>query len=413
MDWHAAVRMALEELTHHKLRTSLTLLGMIFGVGAVIAMLSVGAGAQQEALRAIDTLGLRTIIVQAKTLPDEKLKEVREKSPGLTLRDLEVARETLPLLTGQSAQKKVALWALYSAFGRSEAKVIGVSPGHFSMTGLRPIAGRPLLDLDEETFARVAVIGDRAARDLFGPEDPLGKLIRVNHLWFTVVGVLAERSMTKTEFQGVKLEGPENTVFLPLSTTLKQFKFKPLEDEVDAIQVEVREGIDPSWAASTLSRLMETRHRGIDDFSMIVPADLLAQARKTQRIFTIVMASIAGISLLVGGIGIMNIMLATVLERTREIGIRRALGARRIDIRNQFLVETLTITALGGLIGVVVGIGLAFAIAAFSGWKVGWSPSAVILALGVSAAVGLASGLYPALTAAKLDPIEALQREVA
>ena len=413
MDLAAAVRQALAELRVRKLRTLLTLLGMVFGVGAVVSMLSVGAGAEREALRLIETMGLRTIIAESKDQPDEKLKESRERSLGLTLRDLEAARDTLPFLARHAAVKEIATYSLFSEGGQSDARVVGVSPAYFAMTHLAVRSGRLLAPHDDETFAQVAVLGPRAAYDLFGHEDPVGRAVKINHLWFTVAGVLADRQLTREEFQGVKLSGAQNDIYVPVRTALKRFRFKPLEDELDQFQVEIAPSVAPRDAALSLSRLLETRHRGVDDFALVVPEALLEQHRRTQRIFNLVMASIAGISLLVGGIGIMNIMLANVLERTREIGIRRAVGARRRDIRDQFLVEALTITALGGLAGVLAGITLAALISWGSGWEVAWSPVSALLALAVCGLVGLASGIYPAIKAARLDPIEALAREAA
>jgi putative ABC transport system permease protein len=411
VDWRAGVGQAIDEFRHRKMRTALTLLGMIFGVAAVISMLSVGAGAEREALSLIDTMGLRNVIVKAIPQEESKLKELREKSLGLTLRDLEAARETLPFAESDTALKRINTWALFSARGSSDAQALGVSPSHFEMVQVPLAAGRPLHAYDDETFAQVAVLGSRAAADLFGNQPPVGQRIKINHLWFTVVGVLADRSLGKDEFEGVRLGGDANAVYVPVRTALKKFRFKALEDELDEFHVQVREGVSPTVAAKTLSRLLESRHRGVNDFTLLIPEALLEQHRKTQRIFTIVMSCIAGISLLVGGIGIMNIMLATVLERTREIGIRRALGARRRDIKRQFVLEALTVTAIGGAAGILFGFALATAIALFSGWPVAWSPVSVVLALTVCVGVGLLSGIYPAVQAARLDPIEALRRE--
>ncbi len=411
MDWKGGVAQAIEEFRHRRLRTALTLLGMVFGVAAVISMLSVGAGAERQALSLIDTMGLRNVIVKSVPQEDAKLKEIREKSLGLTLRDLEAARETLPFVEADSAVKRVATWALFGAHGSSDAQVLGVSPRYFDMVRLPVAAGRALHDFDDEVFAQVCVLGPRAARDLFGRQPAVGERVKINHLWFTVVGVLGDRGLGKDEFEGVKLGGEASTIYVPVRTALKKFRFKALEDELDEIHLQMRADVAPTVAARTLSRLIDLRHRGIADFTLLVPEALLEQHRKTQRIFTIVMSCVAGISLLVGGIGIMNIMLANVLERTREIGIRRALGAKRRDIRRQFVIEALTITALGGAAGIAAGFALAAAVAAFSGWPVAWSPGAVLLAISVSSTVGLVFGIYPAVQAARLDPIEALRRE--
>lgn len=411
MDWRATVVQTFDELAHHKMRTSLTLLGMIFGVAAVIAMLSIGAGAEREALKLIDTMGLRNVIINAKPQPEDKLKEVRANSLGLGLADMKAALETLPFVEAHSALKHVDSYALFSESGKSNGSVYGVSPAHFELANLRLASGRLLEPLDNELFAQVCVLGDAAARALFGRAPALGKPVKVNHLWLTVVGVLASPRVEQQEFEGVRLANPSNNVYIPVQTALKKFRFKKLEEELDEIHLRIRSDVPTPVAAASLSRLLQTRHRNVDDFSLVVPEALLEQHRRTQRIFNIVMGSIAGISLLVGGIGIMNIMLATVLERTREIGVRRALGAKQRDIRNQFLSETLAITAVGGVVGIVVGVTLAQAIALLSGWAVAWSPLAIVIAVGVSATVGLVFGIYPAIQAAKLDPIEALRRE--
>ena len=410
MYWRTGVLQAVDEFAHHKLRTFLTLLGMIFGVGAVISMLSIGKGAEREAMQLIDTLGLRNVIVEAVPQPEERLREVRKDSLGLSLRDLEVALETLPQVTRHTALKRISTFSLFSDVGRSDARVLGVSPTHFGMSGLRLASGRLLDEKDDRRYRQVAVIGSRVARDLFGTQEAVGRLFKVNHVWLEVVGVLADRDISREEFQGVRLQSARNDAYLPLQTALKRFRYKPMEDEIDAFHLEVGERSSIRSVAATVSRLIETRHDGVADFRLIVPEQLLEQQRETQRIFDIVMASIAGISLLVGGIGIMNIMLATVLERTREIGIRRALGARRADIRRQFLTEAFTISLCGGMLGILLGFALAYGISSWSGWPFAWSLAAPLVAVTVCALVGVGFGLYPAAKAARLDPIEALSR---
>lgn len=411
MEWYMDLVQAMEELANHKLRTLLTLLGMIFGVGAVIAMLSVGEGAEKESLRIIDAMGLRNIIVKAKPAPDDMLAEIRESSIGLSLKDLEAARETLPFLSGYTAVKKIRTYALYNEHGKSDAVVLGVMPDHFAMANFEILEGRSLAQLDNVMQTRVCVIGSDVVGDLFGGQSPLGGKIRVNHVWLTVVGVLKDRDLGQSEFEGVKISSTRNNIYLPIKTALKKFKFKDLEDELDEFQVQVAPGIPTSTAAGTLSRLLTTRHRGMDDFSLIVPEALLNQHRKTQRIFNIVMSAIAGISLLVGGIGIMNIMLANILERTREIGIRRALGARRVDIQRLFLIESFAIAVIGGFLGIALGFAMAHTISVYSGWTTAWSSTAVFLSLGVCAGTGLAFGIYPAVKAARLNPIDALRHD--
>jgi len=411
IEWYQDFIQAVGELAGHKMRTLLTLLGMIFGVGAVIAMLSIGEGAEREALKIIDTMGLRNIIVEAKPIPEDLLLEVREKSLGLRRDDLRAARETLPFLTGHTAIKRVRIHEIFNQHGESDAQVLGVSPEHFRMANLDLIGGRVLSSVDAARRARVCVIGPKVARDLFGGRDPLGGHIKVNHLWLAVVGVLADNRLDREEFEGVKLQSARNNIYIPIETALYAYPFDNFENELDAFHVQLAQGIDSAMAARTLSRLLETRHRGIDDFELIVPEALLDQHRATQRIFNIVMSAIAGISLLVGGIGIMNIMLASVLERTREIGIRRAIGAKERDIRRLFLIEAVAISFFGGLLGIVLGFGIARAIAAYSGWATAWSGTGVLLSVGFCAGIGLIFGIYPAMKAARLDPIEALRHD--
>jgi putative ABC transport system permease protein len=411
MSWHLEFLEAMESLLHHKLRTILTLLGMIFGVGSVIAMLSIGQGAEREALQLIDSMGLRNIIVKERVFEANHLKEIRETSMGLTLQDMRAVNETLPFLAASSAAKRVKVYAQFSGDMSSDADVWGVTPSHFEMSNLAIKAGRPLLAVDDINFSRVCVIGSRVAQVLFPGIEPLGKPIKINHTWLTVVGVLKDRNLTKNEFQGISLRGEQNNIYLPIHTALKCFHFEPLESEIDEFRVRLVKGVGANVAASTLKHLLDRRHKETDDYELVVPEELLAQHQKTQDIFTIVMACIAGISLLVGGIGIMNIMLATVLERTREIGLRRAVGARKRDIERQFMMETFAISSFGGILGIAFGFMLSLSISMFTGWPVGWSLTAVILSVGVCALIGLIFGIYPAIQASKLDPIEALRHD--
>lgn len=409
--YQSGVVQALGEMLHHKLRTALTLLGMIFGVGAVIAMLSVGEGAEREALKMIESMGLKNLVVNARPSEGEALKTVREHSIGLSLRDIDSAMETLPFLDAYSASKQVKVFGLFSLQGRSDAQVQGVTPSYFDLSALKLAEGRLLDANDEQHYRQLAVLGPEAARSLFPRGEPLEQRIKINHQWFTVVGVLREGQSGKSAIEGVKVGGERNQVFIPLATALKKMQFKPLEDELDTIKFALKDGVDPSLAAQSLDHLVSRRHGKEQDYDIVVPADLLAQHQRTQQIFNIVMACVAGISLLVGGIGIMNIMLATILERTSEIGLLRALGATQKDIARQFLIESMVISATGGLIGIGVGLLLALVISAAAGWPVAWSPFAILLSLVVCMAVGIGFGLYPAKKAARLDPIVALQRD--
>jgi len=406
-----AVKQALAQLRQHKLRTALTLLGMVFGVGAVIAMLSIGEGAKQEALRLIESMGLRNLLVQSRDFDQETLLEIREHSVGLSRSDVRAIRESMPSVEAVSEEKRIKTWRLFSLHASSDAQVLAVTASYFDLASLRIAAGRTITLEDNQTFAQVAVLGAQAARDLFPGMDPVGRKIKVNHLWLEVIGVLADRDLSRDEFQGVRLGGDRNRVFLPLESAYKRLRFETLESELDAIRLRLAEQADPQRSAGTVNHLLSRRHGKQNDFELVIPAALLKQQQQTQKIFTIVMSAIAGISLLVGGIGIMNIMLATVLERTREIGLLRAIGARKIDIQQQFLMESATVAGIGAFIGIFFGVLLAFAIQQFAGWPFAFSLFAIILSVSICLLTGIVFGWYPARQAADLDPIRALHAE--
>jgi putative ABC transport system permease protein len=405
------LRHAVEQLTQHKLRTSLTLLGMVFGVGAVIAMLSIGEGAEQESLRLIESMGVRNLLIQSRELDPETLKEVREHSIGLSHSDVRAIQETLPTVEAVSKEKKVKTWSLFSLQSSSDAQVLAVSPSYFDLASLRVAEGRPIEEQDNARYAQVAVLGAQAARSLFPQGNAIGSMIKINHLWVKVEGILEDKDLSKDEFEGVRLGGDRNRVFIPLGTADKRLKFEQLESELDAIRLRLTDDADPQRAARTVDHLLARRHGEQNDYELVIPAALLKQQQQTQQIFTIVMSAIAGISLLVGGIGIMNIMLATVLERTREIGLLRAIGATRKDIQQQFLLESATVAGIGALIGLVFGLILAFVIQQFADWPIAWSFTAIILSVTICLITGVVFGWYPARQAAALDPIKALHAE--
>lgn len=402
---------ALEQLWYHRLRTFLTLLGMIFGVGAVIAMVSVGEGAEKEALALIESMGLRNVLVEEKQVWGDRLEEVRKHSVGLSLHDVEASMETLPFATAYSAAKEIDTYALYSRYGSSDSQVLGVTPSLLELASLKIEHGRWLNADDDRYYHQVAVIGSAVANQLFPRGDAVGQRIKVNHLWLEVVGVLQGKNLSKDSFQGVQLAGENNRIYTPLQTALKRFEFRDMASEIDRFRLQLEDGIAPQVAADTLAHLLDRRHGQEDDYTIVVPAELLNQHEQTQRIFNIIMSCVAGISLLVGGIGIMNIMLATVLERTNEIGLLRAVGATQKNVRDQFIVESVTIAGIGGLLGIVLGFTLAAIISAFAGWPVAWSLNAVVVAVFFCTATGLVFGIYPAIKASKLDPITALQHD--
>lgn len=402
---------AVNELTAQKLRTLLTLLGMIFGVGAVIAMLNIGEGAEKEALKLIDSMGLHNLIIEGKEYSGSELKELRQESLGLSFSDVEAARSTLPFVTGYSAQKNIKVYSLYSDIGKSEAKAIGVSPTYFELANLSFKEGRGLSQDDNLNVKQVAVLGEDAAMSLFPSQSAIGQFVKLNHLWLEVVGVLKNAEINKDDFQGVKLGGDRNTVFIPLSTSLKKLNTPRLASELDVIKLAVDKQYDPVSAAKAVVQLLKLRHGETDDYQLIIPSELLAQQKQTQQIFNIVMACVAGISLLVGGIGIMNIMLANVLERTKEIGLLRAVGATRQDIKMQFITESFVISLMGGVLGVVFGLLLSEIIGFYSDWAVTWSMWAIFLSVTICMVVGVAFGAFPAIKASQLNPIEALHSD--
>jgi putative ABC transport system permease protein len=404
-------RQALGQLAHHRLRTALTLLGMVFGVGAVIAMLAVSEGGKRQALELIEGMGLNNLIVEARELDGEALKEVRKLSAGLNVRDAESIARTLPFVSSWAASSRFRTWTLFSREGQSRASVFAVSPDYFELTSLEAELGELFDEGQNRAFAQVAVLGSAAARNLFPNGDALGKHIKVNHLWLEVVAILRDRQLPDQQFEGRQVGGESEHIYLPLESGLARLKRDELAAELDTLKLRLDGSVEPAEAAWAIENLLSRRHGEQNDFQMVVPARLLAQHQQTQRIFTIVMSAVAGISLLVGGIGIMNIMLASVMERKSEIGLLRAIGARETDIIRQFLVEASVIALIGALIGVLLGIVLAYTIAAFAGWAVAWSLWVILVAVLVCVSIAVGFGVYPALSAARMDPVQALQSD--
>jgi len=394
---------ALANLATHKLRTALTMLGMIFGVGAVIAMLSIGAGGERKALEAIGRLGLRNVIVRTKVVKPEERQELRKKSLGVSLRDGEAIAEAVPNVMVVLPRVEIKPYKILAPNAKTKGKVFGVSWRLPRVASIKVAEGRFIDARDEADHGQVCVIGQEIRRNLFGYGPALGKQLKVNDVWLTVIGILGANA------EGTSIDAQE--IWIPVSTAMRKFDRDPLDAPVDELLVEMREGVSTREASKLIEPLLDRLHGGADDYDIVIPEALLEQSRQTQRIFSIVMGSIAGISLLVGGIGIMNIMLASVMERTREIGIRRAIGARKSDIRAQFVIESFTISVIGGLSGIIIGIALAKVVAAYAGWPTVITFGSLFLSTFVSMTVGLVSGIYPAARAAELDPITALRYE--
>ena len=426
-----AFRSALDNLAAHKLRSALTMLGMIFGVGAVIAMMSIGAGAERQAMATIERLGLHNVLVRAKNFKEDELREIRQKSLGVSQRDAAAIAEAIPGVDLVAPRIRIEPYKVISPAGKSDGDAVyGVTPRHASLAHLVTAEGRFLDPLDESAHAQVCVISPAVRRDLFGYGPALGQLVKVNDVWLEVVGVLAADAASAPSAGTAGSSAPGGAapgtasaaaaastgpaareIYLPLSTADRKFEHPDLASPLDEIVVRLKDGASGDETAALMRDLLDRLHGGTGDYELVVPEALLAESRRTQRLFNVVMGAIAGISLLVGGIGIMNIMLATVLERTREIGVRRAVGARASDIRFQFIVESFAISLIGGLAGIVAGLALARGVAAYAGWQTIVTIASILLSTGVAMAVGLASGIYPATRAASLDPIEALRYE--
>jgi putative ABC transport system permease protein len=385
------------------------MLGIMFGVGAVIAMLAIGAGAARQAQSFIDRMGLRNILVRAKQLRPDELQAIRKKSLGVSLRDAEAVREAVPGVELVAPRVKVDPWKVQAGESRTEATVYGVSYRHNELVALPLAEGRFLDALDEKEHAQVCVVGASVRRSLFAYGPALGRRVKVNDLWCEVVGVVAETGTAAVE--AASAGSPAREIYLPVTTAARKLEHEPLASPLDEILVRLSPKVSSRESAAVVKTLLDGLHGGADDYEIVVPEALLEQSRQTQRLFNIVMGCIAGISLLVGGIGIMNIMLASVLERTREIGVRRAIGADKGDICLQFLVESFSISALGGLAGVAIGVGIARSVSFYARWPTVVTVASIGLAITVSLAVGVLSGLYPALRAAKVQPIQALRYE--
>ena len=409
------LKMGLASLFAHKLRSLLTMLGMIFGVGAVVAMLSITAGAQKQMMSFIDQLGVNNIIVDAHEAVDRnELQTVRAVSPGLTFRDYRAISENVQGLVAITPRKKFKPQKLLPKTNSEPPNLVGVLPNFVEINSLKLADGGRFFTEDEnKESAPVCVLGEGAKVSLLGYGEAVGRYVKVNDTWLEVIGVLKPQAGGDSDMEGVQAMNRNNMIIAPLNTVMRRFEDQTsyLKDEIDGIYMKVQNGVDSIETSNVVSAILAATHKDAGDFTVTVPAGLLEQRKQTQFIFNIVMICIAGISLLVGGIGIMNIMLATVLERTREIGIRRAIGARQSDIVRQFLTEAVLISIAGGLIGIAFGFALSQIIASAAGWSTVVTSSSIAIAFGVSVAIGLLFGIYPAVQAAKLDPIEAIRYE--
>jgi len=416
-----ALRLGIKSLLLHKLRSLLTTLGVLFGVSSVIAMLAVGEGASAEAQDQIRQLGSRNVILRSVKPPEDQVsnQESRTVAYGLTDKDFARIEETYP-----GVLRVVPVLELPEEVRAGSnvglPRVLATTPDYLAVTGRVLLEGRFVTFEDEYSVSGVCVLGYEVARYLFPFQSCLEEKVKIGADYFRVVGVLLPRVPLSEQKGGDIGQEISGEVIIPFMTGRRwygglQIKIRSgsqEREEVDLheIIVEVERDEDVPFVADACRTMLERFHDQ-KDYEVVVPLELLMRAEETKRIFNIVLGSIAGISLLVGGIGIMNVMLATVTERTREIGIRRALGAKRRHIVTQFLIETVVLSAGGGLLGVALGLAIPIAVEAFADMRTIVSPGAPLLAFGISVGIGIVFGLYPAWRAAYMDPVEALRHE--
>ena len=405
------VGLAVRNLWSQKTRTVLTALGIIFGVGAVIGMLAIGAGAREESLRFIEQLGVHNLLIESHpATSDQELQQRRRSSPGLTERDVRILQSNVDVVDLISARKSMHPARVLPKPAQSMPELFGVRPSYATIHDWKFAEGSAFDDKSDRESAAVCVLGEGAKVSLFGYTAALGKYVKVNDTWLQVVGVLKPQVSSGS---GIAAQDPNLVIYTPLNTF--EYRFFDmggnLKDELAGVDMRLKTDADSSSAARVVAAILNSTHHNTPDFSVTIPAELLAEQQRSQTIFTYVMVAIAAISLLVGGIGIMNIVLATVLERTREIGIRRATGARRSDIIRQFLLESVLISIGGGCVGIAFGYFLSWLIAKAADWKTIVTPTSILIAFGVSVMVGVVFGIYPARKASRIDPIEALRYE--
>ncbi len=453
-EWLAAhlafsIRTALEAVQHNKLRASLTSIGILFGVASVIAMLAIGKGAEREILEQMRLLGSNNVMITPLVeqhegpADDQPDKKVVKFSPGLTYADAQAIARVIPGVEVTSGE--VVLNTTLTREGRRRSgKLVGVDTTYFRLTNLEVASGAGFTPVQVERGLPVAIIGNGVRTRFFTTEDPLGRPLKVGDTWVTVIGVLRDRRVAAQAVQRLGIRDANMDVYVPVRTVLVRFRnraqltqrdieqaARPVtvtssddqqesdeqrqertnRNQLDRIIVRVSESRMVPAVADVLQRMLARRHNTVVDFEVTVPELLLRQEQRTKAIFNVVLGAIASISLLVGGIGIMNIMLASVLERIREIGVRRAVGAMQKDILFQFLSEAVLISVAGGVAGILVGAGISIAIERLAGITTIVSYLSVVVAFGVSITVGIAFGIVPAYRAARQDPVVCLRYE--
>ena len=406
------VNRAVLGLLDHKFRSFLTILGIIFGTASVIAMISIGEGTKKQAIAKYQDLGVSNIIIRDKDLTDAELEVVRMKfSKGLSIEDANAIAGIVPGVVSVSPQSEVKAEA---RFGDRSAKssVIGVTPAVVTILNYRTEKGEFINTDQYDRQLKVCVLGAGIARELFRYDDPVGQNLKVEDQWFEVVGVMQSKALFTETVGELASRDLNSDIYIPLSTFNQRIpKANPFASEVKQLTVRLENSDQLLPAAAVIRSLLTRRHFNNDDFSIIVPYELMKQEEKETRIYNLLLASIAAISLIVGGIGIMNIMLASVLERTQEIGIRRAVGGKKRHIMGQFVTEAVVLSITGGIIGVLLGIILSLGIAWATDVQTTITLYSILMAFSFSVVVGITFGYLPARQAANLRPIESIRHE--
>jgi len=405
-----ALRIALRSLKVNKLRTTLTMLGIMIGVAAVIAMVSVGTGAQARVAEQIQSLGSNLIIAMSGSSNAAGVRLGQGSQLTITEEDASAIAREVPAVQVAAPSSRGNAQVVYGNLNWSTG-IQGVTADYFEARDWPVDVGRPILQEDVDGATKIALLGQTTAQNLFGDADPLGQIIRIKKVPFTVIGLLSRKG------QSAWGQDQDDVILIPLSTAKKKVLGVSQANarSVGAISIKIRPDENMTEAETQIRELLRQRHRlqpaQDDDFWLRNLSEVLQTQEESSKVMTYLLAAIASVSLLVGGIGIMNIMLVSVTERTREIGLRMAVGARARDILTQFLVEAVTLSLIGGVIGIALGVGGSNAINALAEWRTVLAPEAILLAFGFSAAIGIFFGFYPARKASRLDPIEALRYE--